>query len=268
MTPRRILLAVAVAALVLAVAGRWGHGRGDERAAALPQASAGEAASIPAVPAPALRVGPPVPQSKGGGESRWAPVRRATVARVAPRAGAKAIAPLSTRTPEGTTNLVLALDRHEDAGRRLWVRVRLPVLPTGAVGWVPRENLGGYRMVDTHLVVDLRRLDAVLLRGGRRVFRAPVGVGTAAAPTPRGKFYVRDQLTRFRSRFYGPLAFGTSARSPTLTDWPGGGFIGIHGTDRPDLLPGRVSHGCIRLANRDVLRLGRLMPVGTPITIR
>jgi lipoprotein-anchoring transpeptidase ErfK/SrfK len=29
-----------------------------------------------------------------------------------------------------------------------------------------------------------------------------------------------------------------------------------------------VSHGCIRMRNRDILRLGRLMPVGTAVTIR
>src|SRR3712207_7736823 len=64
--------------------------------------------------------------------------------------------------------------------------------------------------------------------------------------------------TLFRS---GPLAFGTSARSRVLTDWPDGGFVGIHGTDRPDLLPGRVSHGCVRLRNEDILRLSALMPI-------
>ena len=32
---------------------------------------------------------------------------------------------------------------------------------------------------------------------------------------------------------YGPLAFGTSAKSATLTDWPGGGVVGIHGTNEP-----------------------------------
>jgi lipoprotein-anchoring transpeptidase ErfK/SrfK len=34
------------------------------------------------------------------------------------------------------------------------------------------------------------------------------------------------------------------------------------------LIPGQVSHGCIRMRNRDILRLARLMPVGTPLTIR
>ena len=68
---------------------------------------------------------------------------------------------------------------------------------------------------------------------------------------------MRSELTRYASPFYGPVAFGTTARSAVLTDWPDGGFIGIHGTNEPQLLPGRVSHGCIRLRNRDILRLHR-----------
>jgi lipoprotein-anchoring transpeptidase ErfK/SrfK len=147
------------------------------------------------------------------------------------------------------------------------VRVGLPVLPNGTEGWVPRRALGAYQLERHRLVVDLERLRATLLRRGRRVFSAPVGVGTDRWPTPRGEFIVRNRLERYRSRFYGPVAFGTSARSATLTDWPAGGFVGIHGTDRPELLPGRVSHGCIRMRNGDIIRLSRLMPVGTPVEI-
>ena len=79
---------------------------------------------------------------------------------------------------------------------------------------------------------------------------------------------MRAKLTGFADPAYGPLAFGTNARSPVLTDWPAGGYVGIHGTNAPALIPGRISHGCIRLRNPDILRLGRLMPVGTPLTIR
>jgi lipoprotein-anchoring transpeptidase ErfK/SrfK len=142
------------------------------------------------------------------------------------------------------------------------------VLPNDTTAWVRRSSLGGYHFVTTHLVVDLRRLRATLWRNGRALFSAPVGVGQPQDPTPRGEFYVRDELTGYASPFYGPLAFGTSARSSVLTDWPDGGFIGIHGTNAPGLIPGRVSHGCIRLRNPDILRLARLMPVGTPLTIR
>ncbi|MDQ3858931.1 MAG: L,D-transpeptidase [Actinomycetota bacterium] len=171
-------------------------------------------------------------------------------------------------TPEGTSNIVLVLGRRVDEGGRLWIRVRLPVLGRPNTGWVAREALGGYATVTTHLVVDLESLRATLFRNGREIFRADIGVGKPSWPTPRGEFYIRNRLTGYASPMYGPLAFGTSARSRVLTDWPAGGFVGIHGTDRPDLLPGRVSHGCIRMRNSDILRLSRLMPVGTPLTIR
>jgi hypothetical protein len=216
---------------------------------------------------PALRVGAPQPLGGEGHVSLWTTVRRPVTARSAPDAAAGAVARLARTTPEGTANTLLVLGRARDAAGRVWVRVRLAVLPNGTTAWVPRAALSGYRSVRTRLVVDLERFRATLLRDGRPVLRAPVGVGLPQWPTPRGRFYVRNKLVRYRSPFYGPLAFGTSARSAVLTDWPGGGFVGIHGTNRPELIPGRVSHGCIRMRNGDIERLGRLMPVGTPITI-
>ncbi len=197
----------------------------------------------------------------------WAPVLRDVVARAAPKAGARPVARVERVTPEGTENLVLIMARAEHRGD-LWVRVRLATLPNNSVGWIPRNALGGSAPVETHLVVDLDRFTATLFERGHMIFRAAVGVGKPSWPTPRGHFYVRNKVTAYRSSFYGPIAFGTSARSEVLTDWPAGGFVGIHGTDRPDLLPGRVSHGCIRMRNSDILRLARLMPVGTPITVR
>jgi lipoprotein-anchoring transpeptidase ErfK/SrfK len=198
----------------------------------------------------------------------WASVRRTVTARRQPEARAAAVASVPTRTSDGTTNIVLVLGRRRDRARRLWIRVPLATLPNGRTGWVPRSALGGYGTVDTQLVVDLERLTATLLKRGRTILRARVGVGQARWPTPRGRFYVRNRLTRYASPTYGPLAFGTNARSPRLTDWPGGGYVGIHGTDQPLLIPGRISHGCIRMRNADILALGRRMPVGTPITIR
>ena len=207
-------------------------------------------------------------QLSGGALSRWAPVLAHAVARAQPSPSARVVARLARRTPEGTHNLVLALERLEDASGRLWVRIRLPVLPNNRTGWVLRATLGGYTTVPTRLVVDRSRFTATLYRYGKSVWRARVGVGRGRWPTPRGEFYVRVKLAGFDDPFYGPIAFGLSARSAVLTDWPGGGFIGIHGTSLPQLLPGRVSHGCIRLRNADILRLARLMTVGTPVTIR
>ena len=217
---------------------------------------------------PAFDVPAPVELRRSADESTWAPVKRAVAARSAARRGSAVVARVDRLTPEGTTNIVLVLGRQKGAGGTLWIRVRLPVLPNNSTGWVPRSALGGYATVRTHLVVDLGDRRATLVRNGRVAFRAPVGVGTTSSPTPRGRFYVRNKLTRYRNPFYGPIAFGTSARSATLTDWPAGGFVGIHGTNEPELIPGRVSHGCIRLRNPAIVRLARLMPIGTPLTIR
>lgn len=226
-----------------------------------------QAPDLPASPEPALDVPDPAPLEKGGA-STWAPVRRTVFAHARPSRKAAVVVRLDTRTPEDTANIVLVLGRLRAADGRLWLHVRLPVLPNDRTGWVPRAALGGYGVVHTRLVVDLEQLVATLLRGRRPVFRARIGVGKPAWPTPKGRFYIRNRLTSYESPFYGPLAFGTSARSPTLTDWPDGGFIGIHGTNQPELLPGRVSHGCIRMRNEDILELGRQMPIGTPVTIR
>jgi L,D-transpeptidase catalytic domain len=219
-------------------------------------------------PPPAFQIPTPRPLRRASSETTWAPVRRATAARSAPGSQAPLVARLAARTPEGTTNVVLARGRARAPDGSLWIEVEVPGRPGATVGWVPRRALGGYGVVATRLVVDLGDRRATLFRRGRVVFRADVGIGTPAAPTPVGRFYIRNKLTRYRSPFYGPVAFGTSVRSPTLTDWPAGGFVGIHGTNRPELIPGRVSHGCIRLRNEDLVRLARLMPVGTPLTIR
>jgi hypothetical protein len=222
---------------------------------------------VPEPVRPAFSPPPPI-EVKAQAPTVWAPVLRGTQGRARPSFDADVVGALEQTTPEGTENIALVLETTRDEAGETWARVPLAVLPNGTVAWVPRDVLGGYVQVRTRLVVDRTRLVATLYRGNRRVFSAPVGVGRAPWPTPVGRFYVRNRLTGFDDPAYGPLAFGTSARSPVLTDWPAGGYIGIHGTDRPDLLPGRVSHGCIRLRNEDIIELARLMPVGTPITIR
>jgi L,D-transpeptidase catalytic domain len=256
--------AVAVAGIGAAALLWAGLGLGNGRQSG----GAGGLAALPASPTPALKIGHPLPLGSAHELSRWTIVRVPAVARAMPSASAAVVARLGVRAPEGTPNLLSVLRTRTGRDGRLWVEVRLPVLPNGTVGWMHRRSLGPYETVDTHLVVDRARFSVMLYRRGRVVFTADAGVGTDASPTPAGEFAVRSELSRYASPFYGPIAFGTTARSAVLTDWPDGGFVGIHGTDEPQLIPGRVSHGCIRLRNPDIVRLAKLMPVGTPVTIR
>jgi L,D-transpeptidase catalytic domain len=214
-----------------------------------------------------VRKPPPFKLSGIGEVSRYAYVAHPTYARAEPRANARIVAPIGRMTSDYEPNLLLLLDGAYDNAGNLWIRVRLAILPNNSTGWIRDDALGPFRALTTHLIVNRSKLTAALYRNGRVVFRARVGVGRSYWPTPRGEFYVREKLIGFDDPFYGPLAFGLSARSAVLTDWPGGGFIGIHGTNAPQILPGRVSHGCVRMRNADILRLARLMPLGTPVTI-
>jgi L,D-transpeptidase catalytic domain len=267
---RRLSLLTAAVAAVAAGVSLAAIAAGS-RGSATPDAGTEAAADGPtlAPPAePALDVPEPEQLRTSRFESTWATVKAATPVRAAARRGAAIVGSLDARTPEGTTNVVLAFDRAQDGSGSLWIKVRIPALPRNVDGWVPRSALGGYGVVRTRLVVDLSDRRLTLFRNGKAIFRAPVGVGTEQFPTPTGDFYVRNKLSRYRNAFYGPIAFGTSARSATLTDWPAGGFVGIHGTNSPELIPGRVSHGCIRLRNEAIVRLARLLPIGTPLRIR
>jgi L,D-transpeptidase catalytic domain len=270
MTKRRwgipvvLALALALAATAAGLLPTAGHGSADRTAPG--QGFAAAAAGVPAPQEPAFVVHRPRLLPTHEGIARFAPVRQAVDAREEPSPSAPPVASIGLETPEGTTNLVLVIG---DAVRRdgEWLHVRLAVLPNDRTGWVRRSALGGYRFVHTRLVIDRARLAATLYYDRRPIFRAPVGIGKPQSPTPAGRFYVRDKFSGFGNPFYGPIAYGTSAKSPVLTDWPDGGFVGIHGTNEPNLIPGRISHGCIRLRDSDILRLGRLMPVGTPLTI-
>jgi hypothetical protein len=203
------------------------------------------------------------------GVYRWAYVYRPTAARVRPGMSARVVTRLKLYTLDSTVNLVLLLAQKLDAYGRLWYQVRLPILPNNSTGWVLANDLTTLRSVSTYLVIYRKLFTATLYRKGRPIFRTRVGVGKPYWPTPTGDFYVREILTGYGKPFYGPVSFGTSARSSVLTDWEGGGgVVGIHGTSSPQILPGRVSHGCVRMNNAADLRLYRLMPLGTPVAIR
>lgn len=184
-----------------------------------------------------------------------------------PTRSAPTVTRLRLQTEDGPLEVYLVLESLRDSRGRLWLRVRLPMRPNGRTGWVQRPALGQLRIVRTRLRVNRRTLRATLYRSGRKIWSSRIGVGAASTPTPAGRFWIRERLRNLGGgTIYGPWAFGTSAYS-VLSDWPGGGVVGIHGTNQPHLIPGRPSHGCVRVPNANISRLARLMPIGTPVRI-
>jgi lipoprotein-anchoring transpeptidase ErfK/SrfK len=118
----------------------------------------------------------------------------------------------------------------------------------------------------------------VIYRGARKfefwdrdrlVRTGKVAVGKRGAETPLGLFYVTDRFSPAIDPNWavlGAYAFETSAYSK-LTDWPGGGIVGVHGTPSPWLLGQAVSHGCVRMHNDDIRFLRSRVTLGMPIKI-
>jgi lipoprotein-anchoring transpeptidase ErfK/SrfK len=148
-----------------------------------------------------------------------------------------------------------------------WLRVQLPTRRNGGLGWIRARDVRLVR-VRTRISVDLSGRRVTLYRDGREVLRAEAAIGAGDTPTPVGSFYVNQRLIAADPAGpFGPAAIGISAFSPVLQHWLQGGPIAIHGTNRPDLLGGAVSHGCIRVRNDLLVRLFRLADVGTPVLI-
>jgi hypothetical protein len=199
----------------------------------------------------------------------WAhPVHDAAAIYTRPTSEARRITKTHQFTEDGFREVYLVLRSRIDSKEHTWLKVRIPMRPNGQKGWLRESALGPLYRVATRLVVDRSSQHATLYKRGHKIWSEPVGIGAPSTPTPPGNFWIREKFkTHAPGSLYGPAAFGTSDYS-VLTDWPGGGVIGIHGTDEPALIPGRVSHGCIRVRNAAVARLYELMPIGTPLLVR
>jgi len=191
----------------------------------------------------------------------------ALVVRAEPDPGAPVVRRMRRFRDDLQFQIVLALSKRRGTDGEWWYRLSLPGRPNGQRGWV-RSDAVDVSPVRNRIVVrlGLRRLEVRRIADGALLLRATVAVGRPGAETPVGNdFYVRSAFVP-TDPFFGTFALETSAGS-RLTEWPDHGIIGIHGTDRPDLLGQAVSHGCIRVDNVVARRLRMLAPLGTPIDI-
>lgn len=151
---------------------------------------------------------------------------------------------------------------------RGWLDVYLPTRPNGSTGWVELAAVRLHR--DPYaVVVNLTAKRMTVLNGSRTFIEAPVGVGRALTPTPNGVYFITDILKQPNPYgIYGPDAIGLSAHSTVLNEFDGGdGQVGLHGTNYPQGIGTNVSHGCVRMANVNIVRLADTLPLGTPVIL-
>lgn len=193
-------------------------------------------------------------------------LNRDVVVRSAPRSDARRVTLLRQFRPDYRPQVVLALSQRTDpeSGEPSWYRISVPGRPNGRTGWIPAAA-ADLRPVRELIHIDRSARTLQLWSKGRLVLKTRVAVGRPGMETPLGLFYVTWKLVP-SAPVLGRFAFETSAYSK-LSEWPGGGIVGIHGTYEPQLLGQAVSHGCVRVSNLDILRLRARVGLGTPIRI-
>jgi lipoprotein-anchoring transpeptidase ErfK/SrfK len=216
----------------------------------------------------AASIGPTVTQGAPPSAETWPRagnlLRDHLVARSAPDPEAPAVRVLRQFRADFRPQVVLATKQRIGADGKPWDKLLLPMRPNGTVGWVPAETITVTPRT-TQIIIRRGERRLRVYRNGRLAFTTIVAVGSKGRETPLGSFYITARFVPDDS-FLGTFALETSAYSK-LTEWPGGGVVGIHGTSLPSLLGRAVSHGCVRVSNSAARVLQRLVPLGTPVSI-
>jgi lipoprotein-anchoring transpeptidase ErfK/SrfK len=160
---------------------------------------------------------------------------------------------------------ILATTWRMGTNHKPWYRISVPMRPNGTYGWIPAADVS-LKPTAGRIVVNRSARTIDLYWHDRLVYHAGVAIGAPGMETPTGSFYVAARFVPYQDPFLGVFAVETSAYSK-LTEWPGGGVVGIHGTSMPQLIGQAVSHGCVRVANSTAVKLRKYAPLGTPILI-
>ena len=186
--------------------------------------------------------------------------------RTAPSGSAPVLAKLSDLRPQDyRPRYVLAVAKKTVRGETAWYKITVPGRPNGRTGWVPANQVS-IRSMPWQVVVFRGSRVIQLWKGTKLVYTNRVAVGAPGMETPTGLYYVTVRFKPVKEPFLGAFAFETSAYS-NLSDWPGGGVVGLHGWADTSVLGQAVSHGCIRVSNATAVFLRDRIPVGTPIRV-
>jgi lipoprotein-anchoring transpeptidase ErfK/SrfK len=126
---------------------------------------------------------------------------------------------------------------------------------------------------DIRLILKRGKRRVYVYQGEKEVSSYPVAIGKPGWETPLGKFEVlsMEEHPTFKS-FKSGRVIPPGPDNPLGVRWvgiwtDGKTQLGFHGTNEPELIGQAVSHGCIRMYNKDVTKLFQQVKMGTQVTI-
>jgi lipoprotein-anchoring transpeptidase ErfK/SrfK len=166
-----------------------------------------------------------------------------------------------TATADAISRALLASAAAQGAAQPAALLTLAPALPK-----VTEKNIGKAILV----VLGERRLYLYGNAAVQRTFRC--AIGQAKYPTPRGTFKIVGKAARpswhnpgsaWAKRMPNRIAPGPNNPLGLRALYLNVSGIRIHGTNKLSSIGSPASHGCIRLANSDILKLYPLVPMGT-----
>ena len=121
---------------------------------------------------------------------------------------------------------------------------------------------------ERRIVVSIPDRELALIEDGRVLKVYPVAVGTRGTPSPAGQFKIVNRVVS-PAYYHEGRVIPPGKSNPLGNRWMGldkKGY-GIHGTDVPSSIGKAASHGCIRMAKRDVEELFEIVRVGDVVEI-
>lgn len=106
------------------------------------------------------------------------------------------------------------------------------------------------------ILIEIDEKKLYLLEGGKLIKKYPIASGMKNLPSPIGTWKIIDK---------GEWGKGFGGHWMGL-DVPWGTY-GIHGTTREESIGSAASHGCIRMYNKDIKELYKIVPLDTLVII-
>jgi lipoprotein-anchoring transpeptidase ErfK/SrfK len=165
--------------------------------------------------------------------------------------------------------LVETSKQKSEIQKKIWLGTLAAILLTSSA-FAQKTPITNHSVPQSRqIVVSLADRQLVLVENGRPLKVYAIAVGADASPSPEGDFKVINRLEN--PGYYKPgTVIEPGAGNPLGTRWIGlsqKGY-GIHGTNAPGSIGKAASHGCIRMHQRDLEELFKMVRVGDTVSIR
>jgi lipoprotein-anchoring transpeptidase ErfK/SrfK len=149
-------------------------------------------------------------------------------------------------------------------------QIRKLAAVTSVVLWATAEALAQENSgkPGRRVVVSIPDRKLAVVESGQVVKIFSTAVGAEKTPSPTGTYTIVKRVTDPTWYSKGKV-IGPGKTNPVGTRWIGLSLkgYGIHGTNNPASIGHNASHGCIRLRNRDVEELFKLVAVGDEVEL-